>query len=80
VGLLLITAPKRAEKMAHDNTKQADATQHNAGDHGAADARNTLTNLALTLFQCKDGSLVSRPTECRKTTNELPGFTITGQG
>jgi len=64
--------------MAHDIIKQADAIQHTAGDHGAAEARSTLTNVALTLFQCKDGSLVSRPQECTKTAGELPGFTITG--
>lgn len=33
---------------------------------GARDSRSALTELALTLYGCKDGSTVSRPQDCRE--------------
>ena len=43
-----------------------------------SDAAKHLQQQALTLFQCKDGSLVNNPRSCNQTLGALPSLEITG--
>ena len=47
------------------------------GNEAEQGARHDLQQEALRLFQCKDGSLVSRPIECTKTIGESGFLAIT---
>jgi hypothetical protein len=51
----------------------SEAVKHN-------DSRDNLQQQALILFQCKDGSLVSNPRQCKQTVGALPELEITGKG
>ena len=64
--------------MANEVQNRAEATAiNNTGDQAAAtNSREALSQLALTLYQCKDGSLVPNPRACRSTADSLPGLTI----
>ncbi len=61
--------------MANEIQQAADSTV--STDRVSVDrARESLSQLAMTLYQCKDGSLVQRPAECTGTVNALPSLTI----
>lgn len=55
--------------------------ENQIGTNDSTDSRNALTDLALTLFQCPDGSLVTNPAQCREGTfsnngNSFPDVSI----
>lgn len=62
--------------MAQQTEKQLDQTAHKGPESGHETARQNLAQEALTLYQCKDGSLAKNPRECTGTINELPNFTV----
>ena len=57
--------------MANEIARPADATLTTQGDNTAASVRENLSQLAATLYQCKDGSLVRNPQQCIKPVGDL---------
>ncbi|MBU6451049.1 MAG: hypothetical protein KGS72_04670 [Cyanobacteria bacterium REEB67] len=63
--------------MNDEISKEGDA-HISVNDNTATRAREALSQQALSLFQCKDGSFVRNPQECRGTLDQLklPGLSI----
>lgn len=67
--------------MANEIERPADATLTTQSDNTAA-ARENLSQLAMTLYQCKDGSMVRNPQHCTtpvgnlSSLSELPPLSI----
>lgn len=68
--------------MANEIERQADSTLTTQSDNTAVAARENLSQLASTLYQCKDGSMVRNPQHCTtpvgslSSLSELPPLTI----
>jgi hypothetical protein len=68
--------------MANEIERPADASLTNLSDNTAASARENLSQLASTFYQCKDGSFVRNPQHCstpvgdRSSLSALPLLTI----
>jgi hypothetical protein len=58
--------------MAKQAGREIDQTFHKDPESGAENANRNLVQEALTLYQCKDGSIVRTPRECTGTVNSLP--------
>jgi hypothetical protein len=57
--------------MANEIERPADATITTQGDNTAASARENLSQLASTFYQCKDGSFVRNPQHCSTPVGDL---------
>jgi|GEM_PF-2333886 len=68
--------------MANEIERPADSTLTIQSDNTAATARENLSQLATTLYQCKDGSMVRNPQHCTtpvgnlSSLSELPPLSI----
>ncbi len=68
--------------MANEIARPADSTLTTQSDNTAASARENLSQLATTLYQCKDGSMVRNPQHCTtpvgnlSSLSELPPLSI----
>jgi hypothetical protein len=68
--------------MANEIERPADSTLTIQSDNTAATARENLSQLATTLYQCKDGSMVRNPQHCTtpvgnlSSLSELPSLSI----
>ena len=64
--------------MENNNNQNIENANTNVSD--TASARNALQDLALTLYGCSDGSVVTNPADCRpmnsRSENVLPNVTI----
>jgi len=57
--------------MANEIERPADATLTTQSDNTVAAARESLSQLAMTLYQCKDGSMVRNPQQCTRPVGDL---------
>lgn len=75
------TAYAYSEETTKEDTQMSDRQHNQLDSHRettpAGDATQRLQELALTLYQCKDGSLVNNPLACRQTIGALPNLELT---
>ncbi|MFA7340162.1 MAG: hypothetical protein WC028_25505 [Candidatus Obscuribacterales bacterium] len=57
--------------MANEIERTADSTVNTQSENTTASARENLTQLALTLYPCKNGSLVTNPRHCTEPVGNL---------